>query len=174
MKKLPYDALIQYFDLDLNNCLMAKENFCNIITDFINDPEERNRYLDNLKDWINERIDAGWEPDERIKTHDEVFEFWNTDKDTDTDTKPIHIPEVIDTGAKGKVYLSDWNEAVKIKEMILTNFAQWYVSDEEKRNHLYKAIDSYMESEGYEYMEIDVKNISEKFWDEDEEKEKEI
>jgi|DEB0MinimDraft_6_1074348.scaffolds.fasta_scaffold21869_4 hypothetical protein len=167
MKRLPYNALIQYFDLDLDNCLMAKEEFCNIITDFINDPEERNRYLDNLKDWINERIDAGWEADERIKTHDEVFEFWNTD--TDTDAKPIHIPEVIDTGAKGKVYLSDWNEAVKIKETILTNFVEWYTSDEEKRNHLCKAIEQYMEAEGYEYMEIDVKNVSERFWGEDEE-----
>tara|TARA_R100001443_G_scaffold36590_2_gene50395 strand:+ start:100 stop:609 length:510 start_codon:yes stop_codon:yes gene_type:complete len=168
MKRLSYNALIQYFDLDRNNCLMAREDFCNIITDFINDPEkERNELLEHLKNWTNERIDAGWEPDERIITLDEVFEFW------ETDTKPIHVPEVIDTGAKGKVYLSDWNEAVEIKEMILTNFAQWYISDEEKRNHLYKAIDDYMENEGTEYMEIDVKNISEMFWDEDEEKERE-
>tara|TARA_R100000700_G_scaffold21470_1_gene28179 strand:- start:472 stop:966 length:495 start_codon:yes stop_codon:yes gene_type:complete len=164
MKKLSYNALIQYFDLDVNNCLMAREDFCNIITDFINDPEkERNDLLGHLKDWINDRAEMGWHINEPIETHDEVFEFWNTD------TKPIHVPEVIDTGAKGKVYLSDWKRAVEIKDMILSNFVQWYTSDEEKRNHLYKAIDDYMENEGTEYMEIDVKNISEKFWENEDE-----
>lgn len=68
---------------------------------------------------------------------------------------------IIDTGAKGKVYLSDWNEAVETKEMILTNFVEQYSSDEEIRNHFYKAIEQYMENEGYEYMEIDVKSIPE-------------
>ena len=82
MKKLSYQALIQYFDLDRNNCLLTREDFCKIITDFINNPERtRKAYLDGLKGWINERAEMGWHINEPIETHDEVFEFWKEMKD---------------------------------------------------------------------------------------------
>ena len=83
MKRLSYNALIQYFDLDRNNCLLTREDFCNIITDFINDPERtRKAYLEELKTWINERAEVGWHINQPIDTHDEVFEFWNPTKKT--------------------------------------------------------------------------------------------
>lgn len=79
MKRLPYNALIQYFDLDLDNCLLTRTDLCNVITDFINNPERaRKAYLDELKTWINDRADAGYT--KHINTHDEVFEFWNPTK----------------------------------------------------------------------------------------------
>lgn len=86
MKKLPNDALIQYFDLDVDNCLMTREDFCNIITDFINDPEkERNWFLDELKTWINDRAEPGWHISEPIKTHDELFKFYNSDTEVNNE-----------------------------------------------------------------------------------------
>jgi|TARA_R100001530_G_scaffold88003_2_gene61255 hypothetical protein len=76
--KIRYNALIQYFDLDNDNCLLTREDFCNVITDFINDPEKlRNIYLDELKTWINDRAEPEWWISEPIETHDEVFKFWN-------------------------------------------------------------------------------------------------
>ena len=42
MKKLqlPEKALIQFFDLDIDNCLMTREDFCHCITDIMNNPKE--------------------------------------------------------------------------------------------------------------------------------------
>jgi|10_taG_2_1085330.scaffolds.fasta_scaffold241218_3 hypothetical protein len=81
MKKLqlPNDALIEYFDLDVDNCLMTRKDFCNCITDIMNNPKEIDYFFDELIIWVNDRAEKGWYVEEPITTKDELLKFWNTD-----------------------------------------------------------------------------------------------
>tara|TARA_R110002167_G_scaffold139014_1_gene326411 strand:+ start:445 stop:711 length:267 start_codon:yes stop_codon:yes gene_type:complete len=75
--KLPNEALIEYFDLDVDNCLMTREDFCNLITKLINNPEkEIQSYYDELKIWVNDRAEKGWLIEEPIETDEQLLEFW--------------------------------------------------------------------------------------------------
>tara|TARA_R110000764_G_scaffold157658_3_gene245513 strand:- start:216 stop:530 length:315 start_codon:yes stop_codon:yes gene_type:complete len=78
--QLPNEALISYFDLDVDNCLMTRDDFCNLITKLINNPEkEIQDYYDELIIWVNDRAEKGWYVEEPITTKDELLKFWNTD-----------------------------------------------------------------------------------------------
>ena len=79
MKKLqlPEKALIQFFDLDIDNCLMTREDFCHCITDIMNNPKEIDYLFNELIIWVNNRTEKGWHIEKPIKTKDDLLKFWN-------------------------------------------------------------------------------------------------
>ena len=78
--QLPNEALISYFDLDVDNCLMTRDDFWGLITKLINNPEkEIQDYYNELIIWVNDRAEKGWYVEKPIKTKDELLKFWDTD-----------------------------------------------------------------------------------------------
>ena len=46
------DMVNQYFETDLENCLLTQTDFCNIISEILNDPKE---LKDEIKEYFKER-----------------------------------------------------------------------------------------------------------------------
>ena len=74
--KLPKEALIQYFELDLDNCLLTRKDFCNIITKIINDPKEINSLIDELIIWANDRRENGGFHNKVIEDKNDLLLYW--------------------------------------------------------------------------------------------------
>jgi len=39
------ENVVQYYDIDLNNCHLTREDFCGIIADILNKPIKESKYL---------------------------------------------------------------------------------------------------------------------------------
>ena len=61
--KLPLDKIdkedvILFFELDIDNCLLTRKDFCEIIASFIKDPiKTRDHYLNKINLYFEERIE---------------------------------------------------------------------------------------------------------------------
>jgi len=57
-KKINKEDVMMFFELDINNCLLKKEDFCGIVASFINDPIPMSKlYRDEINLYFETRRD---------------------------------------------------------------------------------------------------------------------
>jgi len=49
------DVVNQYFETDLDNCLLTQTDFCNIISDILTNPLTIDNIKDEIKEYFKER-----------------------------------------------------------------------------------------------------------------------
>ena len=57
-KKITKEDVAMFFEMDINNCLLKKEDFCGIVASFINDPISTSKlYKDEINLYFETRRD---------------------------------------------------------------------------------------------------------------------
>ena len=58
LKKIDKEDVIMFFELDIDNCKMKQEDFCELIASFINNPTSTSKlYRDEINLYFKTRID---------------------------------------------------------------------------------------------------------------------
>ena len=56
LKKIDKEDVMMFFELDIDNCLLTKKDFCEVIASFINDPISTSKlYRDEINLYFEER-----------------------------------------------------------------------------------------------------------------------
>ena len=56
LKKIDKEDVMMFFELDIDNCLLTRKDFCEIIASFIKDPiKTRDHYLEEINLYFEER-----------------------------------------------------------------------------------------------------------------------
>jgi hypothetical protein len=56
LEKIDKEDVMMFFELDIDNCLLTRKDFCEIIASFIKDPiKTRDHYLEEINLYFEER-----------------------------------------------------------------------------------------------------------------------
>ena len=62
MKKITKEMIVQYFDVDISECLMSKEDFCEEIAIILNNPmKESKHWIKEISEYYSERNINIWQ-----------------------------------------------------------------------------------------------------------------